>query len=166
MNEVIEFLDKHNACQAGRDFASQYNTLAEVWENCPRSDWLLWMLRRANVRVDIVIYRKFATICCREIWDLITDPRSRHAVEASERHWLGLATDEELRMTMIAADDAVDDAYAANDVDAAYAANTAANAAVDAAYVADVAVGDDCTEMRERQANILRYLIDNPFIKE
>jgi hypothetical protein len=40
MNEVEQFCERHGACQKGREWATQYQTLAEVWGNCQRADWM------------------------------------------------------------------------------------------------------------------------------
>lgn len=51
MREVSEFLSRHP--DMGPDFqafASQYQTLAEVWANCASSEWMLWILYKCKYR--------------------------------------------------------------------------------------------------------------------
>lgn len=51
MSEVNEFLSRHpDMGTEFREFAAQYETLAEVWNNCPRSHWMLWILYKTKYR--------------------------------------------------------------------------------------------------------------------
>jgi hypothetical protein len=132
-----EFCALTKACGEGRDWAITQPTMSDVWDHCPRSDWLLWILNRLGQRPDDRTLRLFAIWCARHTpigdgrvtGDLLTDPRSIAALEIAERYAAGGATAEEL----VAAHDAAHDAAYA----AAYAAvDAAAYAAYDAAYAA------------------------------
>jgi hypothetical protein len=156
-----DFLRKHEACRDGAEWAlSVSEDMADVWDAMIKQgkhDWLLWTATRPEVFPDTVL-RKLACRFVREtpladgrkVWDLLTDERSRRAVEVAERYADGKATAQELDAAHAAAFDAACDAAFAADVTscAAYAATyaaradardavrAAAEAAFDAAYTA------------------------------
>jgi len=138
-----EFCSATDACQEGREFARKYNTMAEVWDACPRSDWMLWILSAIDAPANDKTERLFAIWCARNTpmhdWRttgaLLTDLRSVTALEVAERFAHGDASAEEL----VAARDA--------------ARAAAGDAARDAAWAA----------ARAAQANQLRTMVGNPF---
>ena len=193
MNEVEEFCRKHGACEDGEEWASQYETLADVYDNCPRGDWLLWMLRNARM-----IKKQQAVQCAVDFAERVLpifekrstdDPRPRAAIDAA-RAWLAnqcvdTAASIDAAEAARAADDAADDAasaaaytaasaaadavraaYAAYAAEAARAAHAAASYAYAAAYD-DVAAADVAIiadEEQQAQADIVRRVVPNPWV--
>jgi hypothetical protein len=90
------------ACEEAVDWASAYGVSWNAFQGCTRADWLLWLLERFGLR-EPGKDRLFACWCVRhtplpgggEVWDLLTEPCSRRAVEVAERHARGAATDDE-----------------------------------------------------------------------
>lgn len=147
-----DFLKQHSACTEGAKWAlSIGGDMADVWDAMieqGKHDWLIWTATRPNVFTDSVL-RKLACRFIREtplsdgrkVWDLLTDERSRKAVEVAELYADGKATYEELHAAAYdaayAASDAAYDAYDAYAAaDAVFAARAAAAAACDAALAA------------------------------
>ena len=138
-----QFCDAKVACRDGRAFALTQPTMADVWDKCPRPDWLLWILNKLNRRPDDRTLRLFAVWCARntplpdgrKTGDLLTNPRSLAALEVAERYANGNATDGELAAARDAAGDAVWNAArdAARDAAGAAAGDAVWNAARDAA---------------------------------
>jgi hypothetical protein len=177
-----EFCDMHDACKEGRDFALQYKTMADVWDSCPRVDWMRWIQDRAGPKPSNKKLRLFACWCVREtpladgrkVWDLLTDERSRNAVIVAERHANGDATDAELAAAWAAAGAAAwaaagDAAWAAARDAARDAAGDAARAAARAAAWAaarDAAWAAAWAAARDAQTKQFRAIFPNPFRKK
>ncbi len=136
----VDFCDATNACPPGRHFALKHATMAAVWDACPRVEWLSWMLDILEARRLPSDTWLFATWCVRNTplsdgrttWDLLTDPRSRTAVEVAERFARGEATEEERSAARIDAKIAVQ--TAADSAGLTYEKRRAARAAAWAAH--------------------------------
>ena len=115
MSELEKFLRHHSACKEGREWAlaTGATTCAEIWARPDLSpEWRVWLATRESV-LDNRTLRLFACWCVRQVWHLLTDERSRHAVEVAERYANGEATAEELAAASAAASAAARDAAAA-----------------------------------------------------
>ncbi len=183
--EVTAFCDIHHACSDGKDFATKYTTLADVYDQCPRGDWIMWMLRKAG-KIDKKTAVKLACEFALRVLPIHEKKYSRkeprEAIEAALA-WIEDPTEEKRLVCRNAANDA-DAANAADAADAyadaayaAYAANAAANAAYAAndAYAADAAdayaaSADAAANAARRteqqaQADIVRSVVKNPWRK-
>ena len=112
----------------------------------------IWAATRKGILDDRTL-RLFACKCVREVWHLLTDKRSRKAVEVAELYAVGEATDEELAAAGAAAWAAAGAAARA----AAWA--TARDAARAAAWATAWAAAGAAA--REKQVIILIRLIEN-----
>ena len=126
---IKDFCRLHRACSDGRIWAIETGEpgMAELWKREDiKAEWRIWIATRPGVLTDRDM-RLFACWCCRQqVWHLLADGRSRHAVEIAELYAEGKATSDELAAARSAA-------WAAAGADAGYAAWAAARAAALAA---------------------------------
>ena len=173
----VEFCEATEACKDGAIFAEKYESMAEVWNKCPRADWLLWILNAIKAPTNEKAYRLFAVWCARntpliggrKTGDLLTDPRSITALEVAERFANGKATDEELKDAWWAAESVARSAAwsaAESAAEAARAAPEAAESAADLAARSAARLAAWAGAMgaaQKAQAHQFRRLIKNPF---
>jgi hypothetical protein len=92
----------------GRESAVQSGLITEVdWRACGDPTSLLHFLQNKGTERT---WRLFAVACCRRIDHLITDERSRRAIEMAARYAEGTATEEALEEARVAAQAAQDEA--------------------------------------------------------
>ena len=134
----------HRPCKSGWEKLLKSKPNANWNEQFPLSDIIdsngiddaLWCLRARPEHSKL--WRKYAVWCARQVEHLMTDERSKAALDIAWRHSEGRATDEELE----AAEDAARNAAGAAARNAAVAAwNAAAGAAWNAAWFAADAAG-------------------------
>jgi len=178
LQDLHQLLGKHDACHEARSWAKPFTTSAEAWAACQRPDWMLWALKKVDWQ-DVNKLRLFACNCIFSTpltedgttWDLLTDPRSRQAVETAKRFVAGLASDKELELASSAAwavaKGASSDAWAAWAAAWTAAKQAAAAATWAAAWIANAVLREKDQAAWERaqaaQAQLLRDLIGNPF---
>ena len=112
--QLVTFLKKNHACAPSLEWL-QSRTLAEVWEQCERGDWLLWLAAKAGVdRKRLVM----AACACARLALVHVPPgeeRPRVAIETAEAWCRGEATIEQVKEARRNAADAADAAADAAD---------------------------------------------------
>ena len=148
---IKDFCVKHDACKEGLEWAvdTGCTTMEELWKRDDiRPYWRVWIATRRCV-LDSKDLRLFACWCVRQVWHLLQDDRSRHAVEVAERYAHGEATSDELATARVAAVAAEDEAR-----EAALAASRGAAGydALDAAGEAARAAAEDAWAVEDARA--------------
>ena len=134
LNEIRE----HSPCKSGWEKLLKSKKDTHWNEQFPLSDIIdsnglddaLWCLRARPEHSNL--WRKYAVWCARQVEYLMTDERSKAALEVAWRHSEGQATDEELESAALAAAWAARAAARAAAWDASRAAALAARDAWDA----------------------------------
>ena len=145
--KVLKLLSRYRAYKEVQEWAEAHGgPMEELWRDCERGDWMLWLAVRAKIDRRVVV--NAACACARTALQYVPagEERPRRAIEAAEAWARGEETLEAVRTAADAADYAAADAtytdYAAAEAaTSAYFAATAANAYaanVVAAYTAVV----------------------------
>jgi hypothetical protein len=95
--KTVEFCNKYNPCQSGREFALQFQTMSEVWQACQRPDWLFWILEKhapLEKEQSVKLAIAFAEAAL-SYWTNPDDLRPSQAIEAA-RKWLNDPSEENL----------------------------------------------------------------------
>ncbi len=139
------------------------------WDACADPKPMLEFLRgKASERK----LRLFACACCRLIWDILPDQRSRRAVEVAEAYADGATDEDRLHAAWLAAREVSDTSQGAvwQRTAARAAQATAAGLAEEASRYSGVAAALASSQPavvsrqgRERHAGMLRCVIGNPF---
>lgn len=167
----IQILKELKACKEAVEWADGYESLEQAWNECKRSDWMLWL----DYKMGLFNDQQLELMACRfvretpigegkTVWDLLTDKRSRNAVIVAERFANSEATEEELDVAWASARSA---AWAATRAAARFArdaARDAARASWDAAWYAAIDAASEAAwyAASDAQCDIIRSY-GNPF---
>ena len=152
MTALDNLLVRLDACEEAREWAKTQKNLVEAWQNCKRSDWMIWLIGRSTVDRNDPKLRLMACDFAEAVLHLVPagETRPAEAIRVARLFAAGQASREDMAAAWDAAGDAA--------WDAAWAAARAA--AGDAAWdAAGDAAGD-------AQSDIIRkYYPEAPKIK-
>ena len=137
--KAIEVIKKYDPCQGVINWLGD-RTIEEMVNECERGDWLLWLAKHAGVDLKKITLAK--GLCAKQVKHLMTDQRSRDAVDAAISFGKEELSREELDAAANAAEAACSDTYSAvhsspHVPSGAFSRIAAANAAAEAVYLSD-----------------------------
>jgi len=97
LGEKFQYI--HNPCNEGIEWLNAQTTLEQAWENCPRGDWMLWLLGELNLLTEQqelalqVAMLETPLADGRKVLDLITDPRSLAFIDLKRQRLSGVEID-------------------------------------------------------------------------
>ena len=145
--DFLANLKAYQPCIEAFMWAKQFDTWENLWAECDRGDWMLWIISRTCGEKDRIV--TIACECARLALPYTKDPRVLKCIEVTEAWVRGEATigqvREARRADAYAYAAAYDAAYAATDAADAYAAAYDAAYAATAAYAAATAADADAT---------------------
>jgi hypothetical protein len=176
---VVSILKSKRACDDAIAWAEPYGSdHRKAWAECPRGDWMLWILVRIHQPKQGDKRHRKLVGCLADIAAEVlpifetrypNDKRVRDCIETLRRYAAGTATIDDVKAARKAAYAAAADAaaYAAAYAAGSYAAAYAAYAAADAADAAGSYAAAARTAIQKRSAEIVRQHYPRPpLIKE
>ena len=158
-----EILIKLNACRGAIEWVGD-RTIEQAVADCHRGDWLLWLASKLEIDRRKITLAK--GLCANTVRHLMTDDRSKNAVDAAIAYGKGDIGEEELADAALTAATAALTAYNALPASAALAASAAVYAASADAY--NVVVGAALTaaraENQKQTADICREILGEEII--
>jgi len=167
MTALDNLLVRLDACEEAREWAKTQKNLVEAWQNCKRSDWMIWLIGRSTVDRNDPKLRLMACDFAEAVLHLVPagETRPAEAIRVARLFAAGQASRED----MAAARDAAGDAAGAAAWAAWAAARDAAGAAARAAAWAaarDAAGAAARAAAWDAQSDIIRkYYPEAPKIK-
>jgi len=102
---LSNFLQRSGACPEAVFWSRQFSSLEDLWQRCPRTEWMLWSMAQLGYRGARRL-RLFAVSCARRSQPLLVDARGVQAIEAAERYANAQAGIDDLRRAFRAAREA------------------------------------------------------------
>jgi hypothetical protein len=169
-----KLLKSWEPCKDGLEWGLKQKSLADVFDKCDRSDWLIWLIRKVDCwdhRQKVMV----AVACASHVLKYAKCKEAKAAIDAAKA-WLDNPCEKTQKAASAAyaasaasAAASASAAYAAASAADAYAAASAASAAASAsaAYAdASAAYADASADERKWQSNAIRKIVKNPFTKE
>ena len=154
MKKHITYLKRLNACSEAIEWADGFKTMQEVWDNCERGDWMLWLLGKQSGKPETDSRKKLVLTACKCArlslkYVARDEKRPFSAIRTAENYAKGIGNIslQDVKDAADAATYAAYAAYAADAAAAAYAADAAAYAADAAAYAAQSKTLKKCAEI-------------------
>jgi hypothetical protein len=132
---LYDWLISLGACKEALNwvYEGDYTTLPKAWRECPRADWLLWLVKKNvgkpgwHTRKDVALAE---CDCAETVLKYVPkgEDRPRIAIETRRAWAVGEATEKECQEAAKGAFTAAEDAYFASAEDACFAAAVAASA--------------------------------------
>ena len=176
MTALDNLLVRLDACEEAREWAKTQKNLVEAWQNCKRSDWMIWLIGRSTVDRNDPKLRLMACDFADAVLHLVPagETRPAEAIRVARLFAAGQASREDMAAARDAAgaaagaaarDAAWDAAWAAAwDAAGAAARDAAGAAARDAAWAAARDAAWDAAW--DAQSDIIRkYYPEAPKIK-